>query len=249
MSMERQPFVERRHTARVSVSGNAIVHAATGVIRCQILDLSMGGARFRSTEELAIALDLGTLVRIDVHLDARDTAWTHLRGHIHRVVDGVSFCVAFHRISAEFEDLVEDEVLAGLEADQRPMALIVDLTTDRRARIEVALRTAGCSVIAMTTPLDAIAVIEQSRAHISLVLVSERVAHATRALTRFLREVHPAIKLAIIADRPPGTLDQTGWLFADQPDLGLQLRRLIAGRATPQWTLPPSERTSVSGRA
>jgi hypothetical protein len=235
MSSREGSFVERRRTPRVSVSGHAVVHAASTVVRCQIVDLSMGGARFQSTDLAPPELAVGAFVQVDLHLDGANTAWRHLRSHVQRIETGSMFCVAFDDIDAQFEDIVEDEVLAGLEGERMPRAVVVDLQLTRRARIAAALRIAGCSAVEASTPLDAITLIEQSKAHVALVLISERIAGEADPLIGFLRDEHPDIELVVIADRPSGARDRSGWLYADQPNLGLQLRRLVGVRHPPAW--------------
>ena len=219
------PF-ERRHTPRVNVSGNAIVHAAAQVVRCDIVNLSMGGVLLRSTENVAIGLPVGSPVVVELHLDAEHSEWIRLRGHVHRH-DQARLCVSFHHISPQFEDLMGDEVLAVLEGERSPRVLVVDLSPERRAKVALELRSAGCVVIEVATPLDAIAAIEQSQAHIELALVSEWPAGIEGALMAFLRDVHPEIELATIADRPRGVHDRVGFLFANQAVLGRQLGPLL----------------------
>jgi CheY-like chemotaxis protein len=219
---------ERRRTPRMNVSGNAVVHAAQGVVRCQLVNLSAGGALLRSTEEAGHAVALDASVLIDLHLDARRTAWIHLRGHVQRIAGAADFCVVFHDVTPQFEDLVGDEILAGIEGEARPRALIVDADPSRRAQLAEALARSGCNVVEATAPLDAIATIEQSKAHIAVVLVRAPEASAPDPLTVFLREAHPEIELAVIADRADGGRDRPGWLFTEQADFGVQVRRLIA---------------------
>jgi hypothetical protein len=220
------PF-ERRHTPRVNVSGNAIVHAAAQVVRCDIVNLSMGGVLLRSTENVAIGVPFGAPVTVELHLDAEHSAWFRLRGHVHRLDQAAGLCVSFHHISPQFEDLMGDEVLAVLEGERSPRVLVVDLSPERRAKVAQELRSAGCVVVEVATPLDAIAAIEQSKAHIELALVSEWPAGTEGALMAFLRDVHPEIELATIADRPRGAHDQAGFLFANQAVLGGQIGPLL----------------------
>jgi CheY-like chemotaxis protein len=228
MEHQRHPHVDRRHAPRASVSGNAIVHAITGVARCDIVNISIGGVLLRATE--SAGLHFGHPVIVELHLDATDTEWIHLRGHVQRIDDGGAFGVSFHHVSPQFEDIMGDEVLAALECDRRPHVLLIDLSPTRRGSVAAALRDAGCIVVEALTPLDAIAAVEQSRSHIEMALVGDEWTGSSKgALTAYLRHVHPEIELVTIADRPRGRRDRAGWVFANQRDLERQIRPLLDG--------------------
>ena len=138
-----------------------------------------------------------------------------------------------------------DEVLAALESERRPRVLVVDLSSARRARIAVALRSVGCATIEVGTPLDAIVAVEQSRAHIELALVSEWPAGLKGALMAYLRSAHPEIGLASIEDRSRGAHDRAGCLFANQPHLERQIRTLVASIASRR---SGQDRRAIAGR-
>jgi CheY-like chemotaxis protein len=215
---------ERRRTPRVQARGNVVVHAAGGVARCAIVNLSMGGVLLHAGEQRP-ALALAEGVALDVHLDGRDTAWLRTRGRVHRI-DRDAFCVIFDDVSAAFEDAVEDEVLAEIESELRPRALVVDASDERAARLAAGLRLAGCEVRVAASPLEAIWWLEQSRAHVAITVISELASAGS--LMSFLRDMHPGVVRAAIGDRPVGIGDEIERVFTDQPDLGDQLRRLVA---------------------
>jgi hypothetical protein len=218
---------ERRRWSRVGVCGKAVVHGATSLLRCDIVNVSTGGALLRASDACGDLLVAGAVVAVDLHLDAADTAWLHVRGEVRRLDDPRQIAVEFLAVTPQLEDLIGDEVLAGLEGELRAQVVVVEQVIGRRVRVALALRGLGCHVLEVATPLDAISVIEQSRAHIGLVLVGERAAEAVGSLSTYLRGEHPEIDLVTIADRPPGGRDRRGWLYADQADLGVQLRRLM----------------------
>jgi hypothetical protein len=224
---------ERRRTPRVRARGNVVVHAAGGVVRCEIIDLSLGGVLLRCADPWQPTVST-EMVAVDVHLDGRDTAWLQARGRVQRV-DVEAFCVVFEGVSAALEDAVEDEVLAELEGALRPRAVVVDASAERAERLATGLGTAGCEVRIVASPLEAIWWLEQSRAHIAIVLVSEPRSAGT--LMSFLRDMHPGVVRAAIGDRPPGVTDDLERVFTDQPDLGRQLRRLVARVLAPPWAV------------
>jgi CheY-like chemotaxis protein len=241
MRRDQSPQHERRHTPRATVRGNAIVHAAASVARCDIINLSMGGVLLQSTETVENRLAPGSRVIVELHVDAIDTEWIRLHGHVHRLDEKGSFCVSFQDISPQFEDVMGDQVLAALESERLPRVLVVDLHSARRAKIAAALRCSGCAVIEVRTPLDAIAAVEQSRAHIELALVSEWPAGTDGALMTYLHDAHPGIGLATISNHPRGAHGRSGYLFANQPDLERQIASLVEAITSGRRALAHSE--------
>jgi hypothetical protein len=208
----------------VQARGNVIVHAAGGPSRCAIVNLSMGGVLLHTGDQRP-AVALAEAVAIDIHLDGQDTAWLRTRGRVHRI-DPDAFCVTFDDVGAAFEDAVADEVLAEIESELRPRALIVDARHERAARLMAGLRQAGCDVRVAASPLEAIWWLEQSRAHVAIAVVSELASAGS--LMSFLRDMHPGVVRAAIGDGPVGIGDGIERVFTDQPDLGDQLRRLVS---------------------
>jgi hypothetical protein len=223
---------ERRRTPRVQARGNVVVHAAAGPARCAIVNLSMGGVLLHGGEAQRPEVAMAEVVVVDVHLDGRETAWLRTQGRIQRI-EADAFCVIFDGVSAAFEDAVEDEVLAEIESELRPRALVVDASEQRAERLAAGLRTAGCEVRIVASPLEAIWWLEQSRAHVAIVLVSE--PRSAGSLMSFLRDMHPGVVRAAVGDRPAGGGDDLERVFTDQPDLGCQMRRLVGRVLTPAW--------------
>jgi len=235
----RPSFDERRHSQRIDVSGNAVVHGPVSVMRCEIVDLSTGGALLRPVGNGAAAPLPGVGVTVDLHLDAADTGWFTLRAVVHRSgVAGGAFAVEFGDVTAEFEDLVEDEVLAALEAARILRVIVVDPIDRRRQRLATELRRAGCSPFEVSTPLDAIGLIDQSQMHFSFALVAEQLLNTEgRDLMGFLAVTHPQVHLALIADRPPGATGNRALLHVDgTADLGGQVQRLLREHHAAAWT-------------
>jgi len=137
---------DRRHAGRATSSGTALVRGPTG-FRGRIIDLAVGGLRLL-VEPATRAPDVGTHVRLDVRLDGRG-GWLRLIGKVVRVEPRGSvqaLVIELLVVPADFEDLVQDELLAAVECAHPPHVLLVDPDQERRE--------------AASEPLDAIAAID-----------------------------------------------------------------------------------------
>ena len=143
----------------------------------------------------------GMEVSVDRHpVGGRD--WIGQRGRVRRCAGrGAPLAVAFDHVSPEFEDLVEDEVLAELEALRTPRVLIVDRSVARRQPLVTALRRAGCCPLEASTPLEALGLIEASHDHLAAAVISGSLTQTGgRELAQFLLDTHPTIHVALVTE-------------------------------------------------
>ena len=204
---ERRPVLdpERRRSGRVQATGTAVIHGSFAS-HARIIDLAIGGLRLQ-VDDAATLPEIGALVDLDVRLDGVGR-WLHLVGSVARVVargTGARLVVELHVVPADFEDLVQDELLSALECAQLPRILLVDRAHGRRELVAAAFRAAGCQVIEVSTPLEAIAEIDQSRLHLWAVVIADT-EHASQAneLRKFVGETYPDVRLIDIGQRVRG---------------------------------------------
>lgn len=189
----------RRRCFRAGVQGCAIVHAPGDIaIRCVVVDLGLGGVRLL---EPVRDQPLAPGTEVKVELECSGAGWVVQAGRVLRHSNG-EIVVLFHALSPEVEDLIEDQVLGAVEAQRAPRIVVVDRWESRRRHVAEALRESGCSPLEASTPLEAVDLIECSRHHVCAVALSEQLTQ-TQAddLVRFIHEMHPEVKLALIADR------------------------------------------------
>jgi hypothetical protein len=193
---------DRRRHFRADFDAGAVIHAARMALRGKIVDLSLGGVRIRRTDDSAPCPAPGTPAMIELELGG--SGWIAQDGRIQRCeLDEI--VITFGPLAAEVEDLIEDEVLAAVEATRRPRMIVVDPSAERRRRVADALRIAGCDSYEAATPLEAIDLMERPRNHIRGVAVAENLTQTgADELCDFFAESNPHIKLALIAD---GTVD------------------------------------------
>jgi hypothetical protein len=198
--------VERRRHYRAGIEAGAVIHAQQIALRGRIVDLSLGGVRVRRIDENAPSPAPGTAAKIELELGGN--GWVAQDGHIQRCDLG-EIVIAFGPLAPEVEDLIEDEVLAAIEATRRPRMIVVDPSADRRRRVADKLREAGCESYEAATPLEAIDLLERPRSHISGVAMAERLTQTgTEEFCDFVAETNPNIKLALIAEAlADGTVD------------------------------------------
>lgn len=186
---------ERRTSGRVHARGTAVVH---GVIasHARLFDLSTGGLSLVVDSKTTLP-SAGALVHLDLRLDGVGR-WLHLSGIVVRVeTQGPHFLlvVALVVVPTDFEDLVQAEILSELECARQPRLLLVDAARGRRELVADALRALGCLVIEASSPLEAIAQIDQSRLHLWAVVVADtKLASQAEELRRFLAETHPEVR-------------------------------------------------------
>jgi hypothetical protein len=195
--MGEAPRANRRRSYRAGVHGCAIVHAPGGIaLRCEVIDLSLGGVRLVTMVADDPRLSTGTEVAIE--LECCGAGWVTQRGVVTRH-HRAQLVVEFYALSAEVEDLIEDEILGAVEAERAPRVVVVDGAEERRHQVADQLRRLGCCSLEAATPLEAIELIERSRNHVCAVALSESLTQ-TQAdeLVEYLHDAHPEVRVARI---------------------------------------------------
>lgn len=218
---------ERRRHYRASVEAGVLIHAAKVVMRGRVVDLSLGGVRIRRADDSAPCPAVGSAAMVELELG--NHGWVAQDGRIVRAALD-ELVILFAPLAPEVEDLIEDEVLAALEAARRPRTIVVDPSAERRHRVSAKLRAAGCESYEAATPLEAIGLLEHPRHHISGVAVAQHLTQTgSDEFCDFLAETNPGIKLALLADL----------LQNDEADLDQSLLNFVDSIGTP----PTARRT------
>ena len=222
------PQHERRRSGRVDASGTAIVHGPCA-LHGRIVDLAIRGISLL-VEGRVSPLEVGDHVHVSVRLDGVGL-WFHLDGSVARIdTCGLTTVLAIELfvVPQDFEDLVQSELLSVLECACAPQILLVDAARGRRDLVAAAFRATGCRVIEVSSALEAIAEIDQSRLHLWAVVIADtEIASRADDLRRFLRETYPRVPLLVV-----GTGRRTrAHLTVDRfPDLALQIHGLVPMR-------------------
>jgi len=217
---------ERRHSGRVDASGTAIVHG-TAALHGRILDLAIGGISLL-VEGRVSPLPVGHRVRVSVRLDGVGH-WFHLGGAVARIdACGLTtvLAIALFAVPQDFEDLVQNELVSVLECACEPQILLVDAARERRDLVAAEFRAAGCRVIEVSSALEAIAEIDQSRLHLWAVVIADtEIAARADDLRTYLREAYPRVPLVVVG---AGRRTRAHLTVDRFPDLALQIQGLVA---------------------
>ena len=220
---------ERRRHFRARVGASVVVHASPIALRGQVVDLSLGGVRVRRADDDVPCPAFGTPVTIEVEL--AKAGWVIQPGWIQRrTIDEI--VIAFDHLAPQVEDLIEEEVLAALEAERRPRMVVVDPTPERRQRMVAALREAGCDSYEASTPLEAIDLVGRPHNHITGIAVAEQLTQTGGdELMDFFAETNPGIRLAMIAEAtgcgPRVTRGGIAVVSPDDDELDRSLRAFV----------------------
>jgi hypothetical protein len=149
-------------------------------------------------DDAATVPHVGARVHLDVRLDGLGR-WLQLIGSVARVDargSGVALAIELLVVPPGFEDLVQDELLFALECAHLPRILLVDGTVGRRELVAAGYRATGCHVIEVSSPLEAIVALDQSRLHLWAVVIGQ-----AGDLHEFLDEAYPDVRVIDVGQR------------------------------------------------
>jgi hypothetical protein len=195
---------ERRRSVRISPKGTVLLAAGEHVERGRIANISSGGLLAITDERPPEAL-LDAEVDIELRLDSASSGWLRLAGRVKRI--GAHEIAVAIESSEPFVRLMEDNATASNEHRRARAVIIVDVTPERRASIANAFRTAGCAVLEVSTPLEAIVRLGELQFEPDLIAIADSLPSSTSDdLRHFVEREHPSVKLVTIGDdlQPPG---------------------------------------------
>lgn len=219
---------ERRRDLRVSPKGTVIVRADTYIIRGRIANLSRNGL---STITRATAPErlLGSKVELSLRLDARDSSWIELRGRILRIGAG-SIAILLVVAPPSFTRIIDETISASHHRDRVLSIVLVDARPRRRNTMSEGFRAAGCAVIDVSTPLEAIVRLGESHFEPDLIAIADSLPTTiSDELRRFVDVEHPRAKLVTIGDATSAPAGLAHWLSAADPsgDLEARIRKIL----------------------
>jgi hypothetical protein len=190
-----QPFDNRRHTQRVDAEGTGVVHLRDRTMFARIVDLGIGGVRLGLTRAVESESLTGAPVVVELRLDGARSKWLRFGGTVQRVdTSACEIAIAFRTIPTDFEDVVQDELVAALEGDRTPRVLLVDADTHRRSTLARAFSAAGCRVTEVRAPLDALSALDESKSHYTLIAIADTIPELIgEEFRRFVSDTHPEL--------------------------------------------------------
>ena len=209
----KEPFDNRRRAQRVDSEGTALVHLHGRTMSARIVDLSTGGVRLRLARGLDVAPLEDARVVVELRLDGARSRWLRFGGMVRRVdTSTYEVVIGFWTIPTDFEDLVQDELIAALEGARAPGVLLVDGDSHRRSTLARAFSSAGCRVAETCAPLEALSALDESKSHFSLIAIADTTpAFIAEEFRRFVAEAHPELTNLVMRmprPRPVGKLGE-----------------------------------------
>lgn len=176
---------------------------------------------------------LDSTVDIDLRFDGRGSSWLRLQGHILRI-GANSIALELDLVSPAFARIV-DEMVTASHCHHRVMSIVlVDAMPERRSAMAEAFRAAGCAVIDVSTPLEAIVRLGESLFEPNLIAIADSLPGTiSDELRRFVDAEHPRAKLVTINDATSAPLGSAHWLSTANPvnDLAARIRSVLIAHA------------------
>jgi len=168
-------------------------------------------------------------VSVDLRFDGPHSAWSRLSGRVLRI-DGNKIAIALDDVPAAFQ-LILAEMSSSAHHRRRVLSVVlVDATGRRRVRMAEAFRAAGCAVIEVATPLEAIVRLGEASFEPDLIAIADSAPTSTsEELRLFVEDAHPDAKLVTIGDDVIERVGLANWLSAATPqhDMASTIRDVL----------------------
>jgi len=223
-----EPIQERRTSPRIRPKGTLVLLVGEHVHHGRIANLGKGGALIQ-TKGTAPEQIIGRAAAIEIRLDGGLREWVRVLGKVNRITAD-SVAIAFDGIPDDLAHLI-DESASASHANARVLSVVLlDGTATRRTVMAEVFRAAGCRVLEVTTPLEAIVRLGESHFEPDLIAVADSLPASTSdELRRFVEREHPRAKLVTIGDDAVEPEGIAHWLSSADPDsdLAARVRRVI----------------------
>lgn len=222
---------ERRRDQRISPKGTAtvrIVRVNPYVLQGRIGNMSRGGLVI-TTRTTAAQRILGARVDVSLRLDSSEASWFELGAQVLRIGAG-SIAMSLLTVPMGFTQFIDDALGRSERNDRMLSIVLVDATAPRRVAMADAFRMAGCTVIDVATPLEAIVRLGESHFEPDLIAIADsQPATISDEIRRFVETDHPAARLVTINDEATAPEGLARWLSSTNPhaDLAARIRRVL----------------------
>lgn len=199
MSHQAGPSTERRRYLRIEPKGSVTLLAGGNSRRGRIVNLSHGGL----LANLAVGAPerlLACTVDLELRLDGQFAQWLPASGRIMRIgSEGIA--ISFTTPPPGLARVI-DEMSTASHARRRVMSMVlVDPEPLRRSVLAAAFRSAGCTVIETSTPLEAIVRLGELNFEPDLIAIADSTPSAIADdLRHFVVHDHPRVKLVTIGE-------------------------------------------------
>ena len=221
---------ERRRSVRSSPKGTVSIRVRDGDydVRGRIANVGRGGLCATTLVNPPAGL-LGRTAEVEIRFDIQHSAWIQLIGRVVRVA-AATIVIGFDAVPADFDRLIDDTLTASHSRNRILAIVLVDAIAERRLRMAEAFRAAGCAVVDVSTPLEAIVRLGEFHFEPDIIAIADSLPMTIAGeLRRFVDLEHPRAKLVTIGDEVTEPAGVAHWLSAANPggDLGARVRDLL----------------------
>jgi hypothetical protein len=188
---------ERRREPRIEAVGKAIVHGELPALRARIVDISVGGMLVQLARLTGLEAWLDRAVAVDIRIDGHARRWLTAIGRIRRLeINTCRMAVHFDTVPTELQDLLAAETIASNDRDLQPHVILIHKTAELREGIARSFRAAGCSVMEVSSTLEALVQLGRSRYAPELIVLGDAMPeHLAEELRDFLMDEHPGARV------------------------------------------------------
>jgi PilZ domain len=215
--------LERRRHVRIAPKGTVILrvgdHSQTG----RLTNLSQGGLMVTTTVTAPARL-LDRAIDMELRLDGQIAQWLRAAGRILRI-DATRVAIAFDIVPVPLIRLIDDMSARSHTRLRMLSVVLIDADPHRRSAMAEGFRAAGCMVLEISTPLEAIVKLGELSFEPDLIAIADSLPNTVASeLRHFVECDHPRVKLVTIGDNPIETPGIAHWLSSANPDLDLATR-------------------------
>ncbi len=225
---------ERRQAVRVRQKGTVSIRARDYDVRGRVANVSSGGLCAITLVTVPERL-LGQQTRLELRFDTQNAAWLRMTGRIVRL-GATSVAIGFDNVPEGFSRII-DESLDASYCNERVLSFVlVDATLERRLRLAEAFRAAGCAVVDVSTPLEAIVRLGEFHFEPDIIAIADSLPSTIAGeLRRFVEAEHPRAKLITIGDDVAEPAGLAHWLSSANPgdDLAARVREILTRPSRP----------------
>ncbi len=186
----------------MTARGHVVFHGRSSALGA-VVDVSATGLRARLAAHGA-RCDQGERVALEVRLDGARGGWHRLFGRVVRLELEGDVIVALDEPPPDFDDAIQEQLLAMLESDAIDHVLLVDPVAWRRIQLAATMRATGCRVSEAATPLEALAHLGESREHFSVIAVADSTPSSVAdELRAYLGKEHQRLRVVTAGAWPP----------------------------------------------
>ncbi len=214
---------ERRKQPRIAPKGAVTLTLSDTVLTGRIGNISRAGL-FVSTRVSAPERMLGRSASIELRLDGQSAEWLRASGRVVRI-DAIGIAIVLDTVSEGLGQVI-DEMGTQADAHGRTVSVVlIDGDPARSASMLEGFRRVGCSVMHVSTPLEAVVRLGESSFEPDVVAIADTESDSAKELRAFVERCHPRAKLVAIGS-DAGSGATSAWLSSEDPETDLPARVL-----------------------